>query len=108
MAKTKATTIKFTYKDKDYELGFTREIVSKMVRNGFVIGDSEKDPISTIYDLFVNSFEMNHHDTDIATREDILAQLGDKEHLFEVLAEMFSETIEFLGEPQKNAIKWTA
>ena len=41
------------------------------------------------------------------TREKILKNLGNKEHLFAVLVEMFSEPIEFLGEPEKNAIEWT-
>lgn len=50
---------------------------------------------------------MNHQDTDIDTREKILKNLGNKEHLFAVLVEMFSEPIEFLGEPEKNAIEWT-
>lgn len=107
MAKKKTTTIKFNFNDKEYELGFTRKIVIKMVRNGFKIDEVDKDPISTIYDLFIHSFDMNHSDTDIEVREEILENLGDKEHLFEVLATMFSEPIEFLNEPTKNAIKWT-
>ena len=107
MEKSKSTTIKFTYEDKKYELGYTREIVGKMVGEGFEIEKASQNPLDAIYELFINSFEMNHEDTDIDTREKILKNLGDKEHLFEVLVAMFSEPIEFLGEPEKNAIKWT-
>ena len=107
MEKTNSTTIKFAYEGKDYELGYTREIVGKMVGEGFEIEKAAKNPLDAIYDLFINSFEMNHQDTDINTREKILKNLGNKEHLFAVLVEMFSEPIEFLGEPEKNAIEWT-
>lgn len=107
MEKKKSTTIKFSYEGKDYELGFTREVVSKMAKEGFQLDELSKDPISTVYELFIHSFDMNHSDTEISVREEILTNLGDKEHLFEVLAEMFSEPFEFLNEPAKNAIKWT-
>ena len=107
MEKTNSTTIKFAYEGKNYELGYTREIVGKMVGEGFEIEKAAKNPLDTIYELFINSFEMNHQDTDIDTREKILKNLGDKEHLFAVLVEMFSEPIEFLEEPEKNAIEWT-
>ncbi|WP_432268194.1 DUF5055 domain-containing protein [Catenibacterium mitsuokai] len=107
MEKTNSTTIKFAYEGKNYELGYTREIVGKMVGEGFEIEKAAKNPLDAIYELFINSFEMNHQDTDINTREKILKNLGNKEHLFAVLVEMFSEPIEFLGEPEKNAIEWT-
>ena len=107
MEKSKSTTIKFSYEGKDYELGYTREIVGKMVGEGFEIEKAAQNPLDAIYELFINSFEMNHQDTDIDTREKILKNLGNKEHLFAVLVEMFSEPIEFLGEPEKNAIEWT-
>lgn len=106
MEKTNSTTIKFAYEGKNYELGYTREIVGKMVGEGFEIEKAAKNPLDAIYELFINSFEMNHQDTDIETREKILKNLGNKEHLFAVLVEMFSEPIEFLGEPEKNAIEW--
>lgn len=107
MEKTNSTTIKFAYEGKDYELGYTREIVGKMVGGGFEIEKASQNPLDAIYELFINAFEMNHQDTDIDTREKILKNLGNKEHLFAVLVEMFSEPIEFLGEPEKNAIEWT-
>ena len=100
MEKTNSTTIKFSYEGKDYELGYTREIVGKMVGEGFEIEKAAQNPLDAIYELFINSFEMNHQDTDIDTREKILKNLGNKEHLFAVLVEMFSE-------PEKNAIEWT-
>ena len=107
MEKSKSTTIKFSYEGKDYELGYTREIVGKMVGEGFEIEKAAQNPLDAVYELFINSFEMNHQDTDIDTRENILKNLGNKEHLFAVLVEMFSEPIAFLGEPEKNAIEWT-
>ena len=107
--KNKSTTIKFTYKDVDYELGFTRQTVSEMLEAGFDINKVSKNPIKSVTELFYKSFELKNPDTPDELKEEILEQLGDKGNLYTKLQEAFSEPVEFLfGEPEKNAIKWTA
>ena len=57
MEKTNSTTIKFAYEGKNYELGYTREIVGKMVGEGFEIEEAAMidgcTPLQTFFRIVV-------------------------------------------------------
>lgn len=47
-----AKQLKFTFKDKEYVLEFTRRTVTEMEKKGFVAAEVENKPMSTLPALF--------------------------------------------------------
>lgn len=105
-----ATTISFTYKDKDYCLEFTRDSVRTMQKNGFKLGDITNEGMVVLPDLFAGAFIAHHPTTKRAVIEDIYKRLPNKTELFSQLAKMFNEPMEaYLDEPDEaDALNWTA
>ena len=52
--------LRFTYKDKEYCLEFTRRSVETMERNGFIANDIREKPMTTLPALFAGAFLANH------------------------------------------------
>lgn len=97
-----AKTLEIKDGKKTYKLGFNREIVRRMDREGFDPAES-KHRVDDMFALISAAFEMNHPD---ATEDEIFAlwgRLTDKEKLYNVLMEMYVEPVNVLGEPDENA-----
>lgn len=106
-----AKTIRFTYKDVDYTLEFTRHSVEVMESQGFDIIGLEKKVISSIPDLFKYSFLAHHKRTKQKDIEEMYKLFSNKQSLGNKLLEMIIETVNSLFEEpddEKNAIKWEA
>lgn len=107
-----AKQLRFTYKDKDYCLEFTRRTVEQMERNGFVASDVRDKPMTTLPALFAGAFLANHRFTKNEVIEDIYAHMPNKQELVGKLAEMYNEPILALVEdPEEGTegnVNWTA
>lgn len=102
----------FTYDGVDYTLEFNRRSILEMEKRGFVAGDVETKPMTTLPALFAGAFLMHHRFVKQATVDEIFANMTNKEDLIGKLAEMYSEPIQALvDEPEKDSAKnveWTA
>ncbi len=97
-----AKTIEIKNGKKTYKLGFNREIVRRMNREGFSPDNSEHR-IDDMFALISAAFEMNHPDATEDEIFDLWGRLTDKEKLYNVLMEMYVEPVNVLGEPDENA-----
>ena len=107
-----AKQINLTFEGQDYTLEFTRKTVEKMEDQGFVIGDAQKKPVSTLPTLFAGSFLAHHRYVKQDTIDKIFAEIPNKETFMLNLIEMYAEPVNALfdepqGESEKNAV-WEA
>lgn len=107
-----AKTIKFNYNGRDYCLEFTKRTVQEMDRMGFVAKNWEDHPGTVLPQLWSGAFLANNRKTTEATKEEIYANIVDKEGLIEKLIEMYNEPLDkLLEEPPEDAegnVKWEA
>lgn len=109
-----AKTINFNYEGKEYTLEFTCDSVRQLEREGFVIEDITRKPMTVLPKLFAGAFLANHkYDKNVRTNVDeIYKKFTDKNKLIERLAEMYNETVESLvdepDEGDKGNIQWEA
>lgn len=103
------TTINFSYKDKDYELKYTRDTVRQMQNNGFSLSYIDTKSIDTIEKLFAGAFLAKHKSTKKDLVLEIFAKMPDKEKLLEKLLYMYEETLETLMEEPSDdeKLEWT-
>lgn len=106
-----AKQLKFTYKDKEYTLEFTRRTVTEMEKKGFVAAEVEQKPMSTLPELFEGAFLAHHRFEKKDLIYEIFTNMTNKEDLIGKLAEMYNEPIMALveepEESEKN-VSWTA
>lgn len=99
----------FSFDGKDYTLEFTRQTVRMMEEKGFIAGDIEDKPMSTLPSLFEGAFLAHHRFEKKETVNRIYAQLGKKHELIEKLAEMYNDPIQsLLDEPEEGNVEWTS
>lgn len=103
-----AKQLKFTYKDKEYTLEFTRRTVTEMEKKGFIAAEVETKPMSTLPALFEGAFLAHHRFEKQSVIEEIYSKMKDKMSLIERLAEMYNEPIKaMLDEPEEGNLEWT-
>ncbi len=102
-----AKQITFTYKDKEYTLEFTRASIQKLESRGFDITEVKKKPMTYLPLIFAGAFLAHHPYEKKEVVEEILANITDKETLFEKLGEMYNEPIRVLTEEGGN-VEWKA
>ena len=103
--------LRFTYKDTDYCLEFTRKSVEIMEKQGFMATEITDKPMTTLPALFAGAFLANHRFVKREVIDEIFASMTNKEVLISKLAEMFNEPIMALvEEPTSNEgkVEWTA
>lgn len=104
--------LKFTYKDKEYVLEFTRRTVAEMEKRGFIASDVDIKPMSTLPALFAGAFLAHHKWEKKDVIDDIYAHMTDKEGLLNKLSDMYAEPIaELMAEPEESDegnVNWTA
>jgi len=104
--------LRFTYKDKEYCLEFTRRSVETMERNGFIANDIREKPMTTLPALFAGAFLANHRFVKADLINEIYDHMTNKTELIGKLAEMYNEPImAMVDDPDENAegnVSWTA
>lgn len=103
-----ANQIKFTYKDQDYVLEYTRKSVKIMENNGFNINEIDTKPMLMVPILFRGAFLSKHKFVKDDVIDDIYKNINHKSELLEALVEMYTDTIESLfDEPESGNLEWT-
>ena len=98
----------FSYDGKDYTLEFTRNSIRQMERQGFVIDEVDKKPMTNLPALFAGAFIANHNTVKRDKIDKIYDLMNDKTKLFSALTEMYGETLETLMEsPDEGNVAWT-
>ena len=103
--------LKFTYKDKEYTLEYTRRTVERMESEGFVASDVKDKPMTTLPALFKGAFLAHHPFVKNELVDEIYGKMTNKQELIGKLAEMYNEPISALvDEPEENEgnLNWTA
>lgn len=104
--------ITFTYKDREYELGYTRKTVKAMEANGFDIKSitESTSPVTMITELFSGAFLANHKYVKRELIDEIYDSLAAKQDIIAALIEMYMEAVNSLFEEvgdEGNATIWT-
>lgn len=76
-----AKQLKFTFKDKEYVLEFTRRTVTEMEKKGFVAAEVENKPMSTLPALFEGAFLAHHRFEKKEVINEIFSHMTNKEEL---------------------------
>ncbi len=103
--------LKFTYKDKEYTLEYTRRSVERMERNGFNATEMRDKPMTTLPALFAGAFIANHPWVKQELINEIYSKMTNRQELIGKLSEMYNEPIEaLLDDPEENEgnLNWTA
>lgn len=106
-----AKTIRLEYKDKVYNLEYTRATAMKMEDAGLNLDNVEAKPMRTLTMLFQGAFLAHHRNVQPGVIEELLNAIPDKDGLFKRLAEMYTEPAEALfDEPEASEgnAKWDA
>ena len=100
--------IVFEHKGTQYTLEYSRDAVKQMERSGFNIENAGSQPVTSLLVLFKGAFIAHHPRTSQTVIDEIWENLGDKEGLFEALANLYNEPIEALmKEPEEGKkIAW--
>lgn len=103
--------INLTYKNKNYELEYTRQAVKNMEAQGFVLDQVSDKPMTMIPLLIYGAFMKNHASVKRKTIDEIADELGNNKIKFiNALAEMYAETVSSLmGEDDEDAegnVQW--
>ena len=95
--------ITFEHKGTDYTLEFTRDSIKQMERAGFAYSQVEEKPYSSLMTLFKGAFLAHHPRISQTVIDEIWDNLGDKEGLFEALANLYNEPLEaMMAEPEEG------
>ena len=98
-----AKTIEIKNGKKTYKLGYNREVVRRLNREGFEPGQDSDHRIDDMFTLVTAAFEMYHPEVTEDEIFDMWGKVSEKEKLYNVLMEMFLEPVNVLGEPDENA-----
>ena len=100
--------IKFTYKDQNYILEYTRKTIKIMESNGFNINEIDTKPMVTIPTLFKGAFLSKHRFVKDELIDEIYKQMQHKDELVEALMDMYADAIQSLfDEPEEGNLEWT-
>ena len=100
--------ITFEHKGTNYTLEYTRDAIKQLERGGFNLDNAASQPITSLLVLFKGAFIAHHPRTSQAVIDEIWDSLGDKDGLFEALANLYNEPIEaMMKEPEDSKkIAW--
>lgn len=97
------SVLKVEYKGKNYELGFTRNTVVALERNGFKISEIGDKPMTMLPMLWQGAFVAYNKGVKRTLVDEIYENIGNKEGLIEALTELYAETLNTLtAEPEDD------
>ena len=76
-----------------YTLEYTRKTVEMMEKQGFIVADVEKKPMTLLPVLFAGAFLAHHRFVKRDVIDNIYARLSHKDELIRRLAEMYNEPL---------------
>jgi len=97
------STIKVEYKGKAYELGFTRNTIVAMERQGFEIDKISSMPMTMLPMFWQGAFAAYNKNIKRQLMDEIYDSIRNKEGLIAALCEMYAEAISALtDEPDED------
>lgn len=97
------SVLKVEYKGNNYELGFTRNTVVAMERNGFNINEVGDKPMTMLPMLWQGAFAAYNKGVKRTTMDEIYENIRNKEGLIGALTELYAETLNTLtAEPEDD------
>ena len=95
--------IVFEHKGTNYTLEFTRDSIKQLEKAGFSLSDVEDKPYTSLMTLFRGAFLCHHARVSQTVIDEIWDNLGNKEDMFEALANLYNEPIEaMMAEPDEG------
>lgn len=95
--------LKIAYKGKNYELGFTRNTVSAMERQGFVITELSNKPMTMLPMLWQGAFAAYNKGMKRNLMDEIYEHIRNKEGIIAALTELYVEPLNALtDEPEEG------
>lgn len=86
-----------------YTLEFTRKTIELMEKNGFIVADMERKPMTLLPALFAGAFLAHHRFVKRDVIDAIYAKLNHKDELIGALVEMYNEPLmALLDEPEQE------
>ncbi len=86
-----------------YTLEFTRKTIELMEKNGFIVADVERKPMTLLPALFAGAFLAHHRFVKRDVIDAIYAKLNHKDELIGALVEMYNEPLmALLDEPEQE------
>ena len=101
-----ATTITIKYGKKSYKLGFTREVIDEMERNGFNFADASNRQLGATFALVEGAFKAFQPEMTSDEIFDVWKHLkknGKDGNIYEYLIEMFQEPLSVLADPSDDS-----
>ncbi len=93
--------LKIAYNGKQYELGFTRNTVVALERNGFNISEISSKPMTMLPMFWEGAFMAYNKGIKRSLMDEIYQNIRDKQGLIGALTELYAETLNTLtDEPQ--------
>ena len=97
------STIRIEYKGKSYELGFTRNAIVAMERQGFNIEEISSKPMTMIPMFWQGAFAAYNKNVKRSLVDEMYENIRDKQGLIAALCEMYAEAINTLtDEPEED------
>lgn len=95
--------LRISYKGKNYELGFTRNSVVAMERQGFDINEIGSKPMTMLPMFWQGAFAAYNKGIKRALIDEIYENLRDKQGMITALTELYAETLNTLtDEPEED------
>lgn len=101
-----ANPVKFTYRETDYKLEFTRKSIKLMEKNGLSL-DFSKQMVTSSENLFRGAFLANHKHTNGNLIAEIYENMPNKGDLNTRLMDLYNETLTALYDPEAEKTEET-
>lgn len=86
-----------------YTLEYTRKSVEMMEKNGFVVADVERKPMTLLPALFAGAFLAHHRFVKRDVIDNIYGRMNHKDELISALVEMYNDPLmSLLDEPEQE------
>ncbi len=105
-----AKTLKITFEDKEYTLGYSRRTIAALEDQGLDISEVEGKPMSDMLLFITGAFKLHHNYMTQDQIVEIIKNLEDKDGFVGALIELYKEAIDSIyGEPKKSSknAKWS-
>ena len=105
-----AKAIRFTFKDEEYVLQFTKRTIKEMEDKGFRIREIGDRPMTLWPMLFKGAFLANHRSTKESVVEEIYDAMPNKQALVEAMIELYDEPYSAMMDDPDDAVpnvNWT-
>lgn len=103
------SVLKVEYNGKTYELGFTRNTVVSMERQGFNVNEIGNKPMTMLPMFWQGAFAAYNKGVKRALMDEIYDNIRDKSGLISALTELYAETLNTLTdepEDEKGNATW--